>query len=208
MIDTQKGRATPTEDFTFPETGITVKIRKVGPLLRDDIDAQLRIERPAPEPPIKKKNYGTEEEPDWIEGPDPYDPGYKDALRKWGIEHANQLGDKLLWVAVRRGIDLEITDEIREQVDEIRKDLQAVGVELDPDDKFVYVTRICVGSSESLRALHDAIFSRSRPAREEVDAIKSTFQSDVQGEGHLQVPIAIGEDQKLRRVQLDGSSSI
>lgn len=211
MSDTQqrsKGREVPLEDFTFEGTGITVKIRRVSPLLRDDIDAQLRIEFPQPEVPVVRRNYGTEEKPEWIEEPDPMNAKYKEELRVWGIQHANRVGDKLLWVAVRRGVDLELTEEMKREVDEIREDLRLVGVELDPSDKFVYITRIALGSTESLRELYDMIFSRSRPTREEVEAMKATFPGNVQEERHLQVQTPGREDQVVRKLQLDGSLEV
>lgn len=209
MTDTQKkGREVPPIEFTFSGTGITVKIRKVSPLLRDDVDAQLRLEFPPPEIPLKKKNYGTEDQPDWIEEPDPFDAVYREKNRRWGIEHANRVGDKLLWVAVRRGIELDLDDDQRGQVEQIRLDLEAVGVKLDPDDKFVYITRVCLDSLDSLRELHDIIFSNSRPSREEVESMKATFPGNVQGEGHLQSPSPEGQGRVIRRVQLDGSVEV
>lgn len=207
MADTQqKGRiAPPSAEYTFPGSGITIRIRKVSPLLRDDIDAQLRLEFPSPEIPMARRNYGTEDEPDWIDEPNPFDPVYKEEQKKWLVQHANRVGDKLLWVAVRRGIELQLDEEMKAEVDSIREDFKLIGVDLDPDDKFVYVTRICLQTLDELRELHDVIFSQARPSREVIEALKATFPSEVQGEGRLQVPATEGSGVVVRRVQLDGS---
>lgn len=207
MSGTQKGREVPPQKFTF-STGVTVGLKRVSPLLRDDIDAQLRVEHPVPEPPMKKRNYGTEDEPEWIEEVDLSDSKFKEDLRKWGIEHANRLGDKLLWVAVRRGVEIELGEEELRQVQEVRDDLLAVGTQLDPDDKFVYITRVALGSTDELRELHDLIFAQSRPSQQEVDAIKATFPSDVQQEEHLSTSNPEGEGRVERRVLVDGSLQV
>lgn len=207
MADTQKkGREVPPIEFTFPDVDVTVQIRRISPLLRDDIDSQLRVESPPPEVPIKKRNYGTEEEPDYIEEPDPFDPIYKEAVRKWSITHGNDLGTRLLRIAVMRGVVLELDENQKQEVQQLREDMREVGIELDPDDKFVYITRICVSTNDTLRSLHDAIFTASRPDREVIEAMKATFPSNVQGEGRIQVPSTPRESSVDGVVLVDGGS--
>lgn len=208
MSTHSRGRDVPAEEYTFPDSSITVKVRRISPLLRDDIEAQCRREFPEPEVPMKKRNYGTEDEPDWIVEADPYDQAYRDAKQKWNVEHVNRVGDKLLWLAVRRGIEVEMSDDVLQQVKDLREDMSLVGVELDPDDKFIYVSRICVDKLDTLRELYEVLFSTSKPTKDEVDAMKATFPGNVQPERHLPVPSPEGKGRVERRILLDGSSEV
>lgn len=48
------GRQVPKlDEFTFPDSGITVQLRKVSPLLRDDVDAAVRRHNPPPTRPCR-----------------------------------------------------------------------------------------------------------------------------------------------------------
>lgn len=168
---TQKGRAVPAlHQHTIADTGITVGIRKVSPMIKDDLDIVLRKEFPEPKPPIVTTEMGTEE--------NAADPDYAKALAKWSIEHMERLSERLLRVAIQRAIEVEVDHEA---VAELREQMHAVGVELDPDDKYVYVSRICCGTWDDLNELSNAVFRRSMPSREAVEAHKATFPGDVQG---------------------------
>lgn len=168
---TQRGRAVPAlHQHTIADTGITVGIRKVSPMIKDDLDIVLRREFPEPRPPVIETELGKEE--------NAADPDYQKALNRWTIEHMERLSERLLRVAIQRAIEVEVDHEA---VDELRHQMRAVGVELDPDDKYVYVSRICCGTWDDLNELSNAVFRRSMPTVEAVEAHKATFQGGVQG---------------------------
>lgn len=183
----QKGRQVPTlQLFTFPDTGITVQLHKVSPLLRDDIDAMLRRQFPPPQPPLNVVPSGfgdgaTRQEPNEA------DPDHQQALMRWQIEHINRMGQKLMDLAIRNYVECEVDHEA---VAELRAAMQAMGVELDPDDKYVYVSRICIGTPDDQRDFSNALFTRAAALREAVQAHKATFPDNLPGEADRQDPDA------------------
>lgn len=183
----QKGRQVPTlQLFTFPDTGITVQLHKVSPLLRDDIDAMLRRQFPPPDPPLNTVPSGFGDGAPRQE-PNEADPNYQMALARWRIEHINRTGDKLMELAIRSYI---VCDVDHEAVARLRASMQALGVELDPDDAYVYISRICIGTPDDQRDLSTALFTRAAALREAAQAHKDTFPGDVSGQADRQDPNA------------------
>lgn len=179
-----KGRQVPAlESFTFTDTGITVQLRKVSPLLRDDVDALLRRKFPPPQPPLSR---GTEGFGEAKMETNPADPDYQAALLKWQIEHYQRVGDTLLELGIKRYVECEVDQEA---VKTLRADMAALGVELDADDKFVFVSRIAIGTRDDLDEFSNALFKR-RQLQEAVDAHKATFRGDISGETDSEYPHA------------------
>lgn len=172
-----QGRQVPKlDDFTFPDSGITVQLRKVSPLLRDDVDAAVRRQHPPPDPPMQviDTGFGDGATPQ----PNVADPAYRAAVLEWQTAHWGRVAEALMRLAVARYIEVEVDQEA---VAQLRADMAALGVELDADDKYVYITRICIGSRADERDLSDALFTRQEQLREAVDSHKATFRSHVQG---------------------------
>ena len=165
------GRAVPAlMTHTFADTGMTVGIRKLSPLLRDDIDIALRREFPEPAPPVVDTELGPEV--------NAADETYLKRRAEWMVAHVERRSERMLRVAIKRGIEVEVDADA---VAALRADMAEQGVTLDDDDKFVYVSRICIGSTEDLQELYDALTRRSMPTRQAVEAHKATFPGDVQG---------------------------
>lgn len=165
-----KGRQVPKlDELTFPDSGITVEYRKVSPLLRDDLDAALRRQYPLPDPPMQAVDTGFG---DGKAQANPLDPEYREQVALWQIAHYNRLGDKLLRVAIASYV---VVDVDTEAVQALRDQLSAMGVDLDPDDKYLYVSRICIASKTDQDALGAALFTGSTPTRAEVESTKATF---------------------------------
>ena len=78
--------------YTFPDTGITVKIRKVSPLLLNEIQ---RKNQP-PKPPMNEVKYGDETRLE----PNPADPEYQKAVQ----QHELDLELKLRRALLRLGV--------------------------------------------------------------------------------------------------------
>lgn len=166
---------TQEHTYTF-DTGITVHIRKLSPFLRDDIEAQLRRDDMssgnAPSPPLAPGMDGAME-------PNEADPDYIEARNAYERELLTRINEKLLRVAIKRGVDVEIDHDALNQW---REDMADAGITVDEtDEKVLYVTRLCFGSHADAQDLYNAIFTRSVPTREAVEAHKATFPRDVSG---------------------------
>lgn len=110
--------------------------------------------------------------------PNVADPAYRAAVLEWQTAHWSRVAEALLRLAVARYIEVDVDQEA---VAQLRADMAALGVDLDADDKYVYVTRICIGSRADERDLSDALFTRQEQLREAVDSHKATFRGHVQG---------------------------
>jgi hypothetical protein len=154
-------------DFTFKDTGITVKIRKISPMLAADVAAAI----PEPLPPEQTVDYG---EPRGKVSERNYsDPGY---LAQMAL-HNMEIFRALQRVMMLRSVVVE-GDEWLKDVKEYRDFIEKhTGKPLDePEDLVVYVLRICVGSEEDLEDLLNVITKRSQPTPEAVEAAKDSFR--------------------------------
>ncbi len=172
----------PLMDHTFQDTGWTVKIRKLSPFMKDDIEAALRSadRKPGhmPHPPMVA---GVEGKPE----PNESDPDYINDYNRYRFDLRGRVNEALLRAAIRRGIDLDGTDPatVDAEIKRFRDEMAADGLELpDEDTKYFFVTRICIGSDEDTREMYDALFKRSTPSREEIEDQKAMFRRDVPGQ--------------------------
>jgi len=166
-------------EHTFQGTGITVQIRKLSPFIQDDVKVSIRKKDKAagkyPEPPMVPGVEGKLE-------PNESDPDYLNALAKYNREAKDRINAELMRVAIRRGIELDVGEDIKAQIEELRIQLEVDGIEIEETDpKIIYITRICIGSDEDTSDLYDALFRRSIPTKEAVEAHKATFPGDVPG---------------------------
>lgn len=157
-------------DFTFKDTGITVKIQKVSPMLAMDIDAAI----PRPEPPLNEVDYG--EGRGKVQEPNLQDPAYLKALD----ERTSQVGLAVIKATILRGVVVE-ADGWQAKVSDYRQFIQeTTGKPLqEQSDLYVYITRLCVGTDEDLTDLVNAITKRSQPTQEEIERSKASFRSKV-----------------------------
>jgi len=154
-------------DFTFKDTGITVKINKVSPMVVDDVRASV----PEPLPPEQEVDYG--EPRGKVMEANYSDPRYLSEMDK----HERKLNALVQKVIINRAVVLE-GDDWKKQVDDYRKFiLESTGYPLnEPDDILVYILRICVGSKEDMNDLVDAIIKRSQPTQEAIEQAKRSFR--------------------------------
>lgn len=150
----------------FKDTGRECLIRKVSPLTL----AQIGRDFPPPKPPTQKVDYGdgdvrNEENPDH--------PDYKRTLG----EYYMALEERIRAFMIKRGVEITLTDEDKEEVKRIRTEYEEdMGKPLSGSDKMIFISHICVGTQEDLEELLEAITNRSQPTPQEVDAVKDTFQ--------------------------------
>lgn len=163
-----QGRAVaPLPTFTFKDTGITVSIRKVSPLL----GMEVRKAFPAPKPP---RNPPDSEAFKLGEEYNEADPDYEREMEAYG----QVIEEKVSRLYIKRGVECEVDTAA---VAELRLQMGDMGIDLDPDDKLVYLKYICVGSTEDYQELIEVITRRSQPTEAAIAEAIDTFQSDVPG---------------------------
>lgn len=154
--------------FVFKDTGISIQIRKVSPLLAVDIDESI----PRPTPPLNKVDYGDGRGE--VMEPNLSDPSYNKALEK----RQTEVGLAVIRATILRSVIVN-GEEWKEEVKEYRKFIQdTTGAPLaEENDLYIYITRICVGTQDDLNDLVVAITSRSQPTPEEIAKAKDSFRS-------------------------------
>lgn len=154
-------------DFTFKDTGISIKIRKVSPMLAADVAASI----PEPLPPEQEVDYG--EPRGKVMERNFSDPAYQADL----ATHRQKIFQALQRVIILRAVVVE-GEEWKKDVQEYRDFiLQATGKPLDePEDLIVYVLRVCVGSEDDLTDLLTTITHRSQPTQEAIEQAKRSFR--------------------------------
>lgn len=155
--------------FTFKDSGETVQVRRISPFLA----MQAQKSTAKPQPPMNEVDYG-----DGVkrQEPNPADPKYLEAVKKWE-EDVERRTRKLM---IERAVVVEMDDEKREQVNELRnwmiENLGAGSVEEGTSDKEFWVTMIAIASPEDLQDLMNFVTRRSQPTPEEIAAAKESFR--------------------------------
>ncbi len=156
-------------DFTFSDTGITVKIRKVSPMIAADIANAY----PEPTPPSQEVDYG--EPKGKVMEQNLSDPEYLKAVKARQVKVVMAIQRMM----ISRGVVLE-NDDWKSEVEQYKESLKSfTGYDLEEDDLLIYVFRICVGTQEDLEDLLAAITSRSQPTDIEVEKSKASFRGKV-----------------------------
>jgi hypothetical protein len=150
--------------FVFKDTGVTVPIRKVSPYLVMDLQRAF----PPPEPPLNEVDYGDGKK---VMEPNEASPAYQREL----VKYNTALQERLQILLIKRGVAIELSDAQKAEVVELREFMKnELQIDLDPDDKVVYITRIAMGTDGDLTDLINAIMRRSQPTEEAVsEATKS-----------------------------------
>ncbi len=177
----QKSRAVPPErlyDFTFEGTGRTVQIRKLSALIRDEVRRQIkrRPEFAEPQPPMVEVDYGEGK----IRQSHRAHPVYQELLKEWNARVTQEAGDRLVDLVIARAV---VCDVDAGAVAEMRAAMAAIGLPLDDyDDHYVYVAFVCVGPYADYNELLKAVFERSTPSQEAVQAHIDSFRGAVRTE--------------------------
>jgi len=145
------------ETFTF-SNGRTVRVQRVSQLLLRTMNTQF----PSPEPPVVKTELGEEE--------NYMDPDYLVAL---GV-HRQLVGEKLLDLLILRGVLCEIDVEA---VKQLRADMKSLSIELESNDKIVYIRNLCVTDADDVRKLQQAILIQGQPTEEGIQKAAEEFKS-------------------------------
>lgn len=183
-----KGRAVPSlPTHTFKDSGITVRLHKLGPLTTQEIIAQCQreLEPEKPQPPLVEVDYGTGKK---VMEPHTGHPRYQEKLAAWSSKVNALANDRLFKLAALAAIEVTIGDAERAQIARAKRLLQLaarIAWQDDPEltqaenDQLFYVTHICCASPEDLKEFYQAIATRSQPTEAAVEQHKATFPSDV-----------------------------
>lgn len=179
MVDTangtgrrhQTGRIPPPPEFTFPDSGITVGLRRFAPDTQDTIARELTRQHPPPPIPIVETELGDE--------PNPADPDYQQALSRYFQQQAVDVAARMVELALRR-IVVEVDSEA---VNQLKADMAAIGTPLpeDMDDHTIYLRHICISSTYDLTSMMAYLQRRSMPTEAVVQEFLESFRRDVPG---------------------------
>lgn len=159
-------------EITLPDSGRTVRIKFVGPMLMNDIrKAVARAVGPRPEPPTQEVDYGNGSKK--LE-PNPLHPGYEASVREWHVAQGQVMLEKLL----RYGVECEMTPEDEARLAELRADPDLA---LPEDDKLAFLTRLVASTERDQEALQEAIQGKAQPTEKAVAEALATFRPDVPG---------------------------
>ncbi len=168
-----KGRAVPLPQFTFPDSGVTVGLRRIAPDTQNQIVQALLREHPEPQPPMFEHDYGSGK----IQEPNRSDPDYVKSLSDYWNEINTEAGTRLVQFAIRR----IVVDVDTEAVQQLRDDMVAIGAPIEEeDDRVVYIRHICISSLHDLHTLMAYLQRRSLPTEAAVQEHTRSFRDNVQ----------------------------
>ena len=160
-------KVNPLTPHTVKDTGAVLMIRKVSPLLA----LEIRNTVIKPQPPTQQVDYGDGK---IVEEPNAAHPDYKIALQYYEEE----VTDRTNRMVLRRGVHLDLTDEMKADVKELRKEWQEeLGVDIPYNDQYVYICYIALGTNEDFQELLEAILSRSGISGPALEAAQDTLKS-------------------------------
>lgn len=149
----------------FKDTGVTIQIRKVSPMLVMEIKRQF----PEPKPPTNKVDYGDGNE---VEESNYAHPDYARALEDYNQELEKRIRRLLIKRGVVCNVDKQAVDELREfWKAEYEMDLP------ESDDLMAYISYICIGTDSDMEELLNAIMRRSQPTELAIAEATRAFQS-------------------------------
>lgn len=151
------------QELTLKDSGITVKIRKVSPLLF----LELRKQNPAPKPPRNKVTDLNGKEA-WEENS--ANPEYLEAVAEYN-EHLESLMSALMF---KRGVEVPVDKEAVEELKQFWRD--NFGKELEGEDRDIYLRYIAIQSTDDFDAVYSAIMEKSQPTAEDLNSAQQTFR--------------------------------
>lgn len=174
-----RGRTPPAlPEHTFKDSGITIKIRKVGPTTQQQLARAIMRDMPEPAVPVTDTELGPE--------PNAADPGYLLAKAAWDTATNNEMNTRMLLIAALEA-EVVIDDAARIDIKRKQRHMQLIGIPYEPNpdltdaenEKVFYILHVAAATADDLREFGDAVLRRSVPTEEAVQAQISTFQRDL-----------------------------
>lgn len=183
-VNGTRGRTAPAlPTHTFKDSGITIRIRKVGPATQQRLAQQIQKDIPKPDPPMITTELGVE--------PNPADPTYAAAIAEWNQQQGLALNHRLMTLAALES-EVEIGPEETAQIARARRNLQLMGVSPDDpaftdeeNDRVLYVLHIACVSPEDLKEFASILMSHNAPTEAAVQSHIETFPGDLPGAERL-----------------------
>lgn len=161
-------QTSPSEPMTYTfKNGVKVRIRPVSPFTIQAIETSI----PKPAPPMQLMEMANGEK---SEEPNPLHPSYGQALS----ERRQQVMQRQSDAMFRLGIDVEVDQRA---VAEFREMAEEMGLELDKNDKLVYIKHLLIGSTGEMREVVGLISGMAIPGEEKIAAAADAFKSDAAG---------------------------
>lgn len=170
----------PLPEHTFRDSGITIRIRKVGPTTQQRLAQAIMRDMPEPQIPIVDTEAGIEA--------NPADPDYIAAKAAWDTDSRTELTNRMMLIAALEA-EVEIDDQARAGIARKKRNLALVGIPYEdkPDltdaenEKVFYILHIAAATPEDLGEFGTAVLRRSVPTEEAVQAQIATFPGDLPG---------------------------
>lgn len=175
----QQGRvAPPLPEHTFRDSGITIRIRKVGPTTQQRLAQAIMHETPEPPIPIVETELGKE--------PNAADPQYLLAKAEWETKTRSELTNRLLLIAA---LEAEVTIDYDARMEIVRRKrhLHLIGIPHEDradltdeeNERVFYILNVAAASPEDLGEFGQAVLRRSVPTEEAVQSQIATFSRDL-----------------------------
>lgn len=173
---------------TFKDSGVAVKLRKLSPMISQDIIAQCRAERAdsEPQPPLVEVDYGQGA----IKQPNKADPIYVQLHQEWESAVNKLANERLFKLAALCAVEISLTSEDKARIEHTKR-LLRITARVDWQDdpelteaenlQYFYVRHIACGSAEDVQEFYQAVATRSQPTEAAIERHKATFPGDVSG---------------------------
>lgn len=180
----QQGRiAPPLPEHTFKDSGITIRIRKVGPMTQQRMAQAIQKETPEPTPP---RNPPDSEAAQLGEEFNYADPSYERAVEERERKMTTLLSERMIRYAALEA-EVTIDDRAKAEIARAKRNLSLSGAAWTPidgltddeNDRVFYILHICCATQDDLKEFGKAIRERSMPTEEAVQRQIATFPGDL-----------------------------
>ena len=151
---------------TLPDSGVTLQIKRISPMLLVDLRKQLKRGIAKPQPPLQEVLIGDEKKMQ----PNEAHPDYLAALQDYNADIGQLYIEAIIYLGVECEIDAASVLALRES---------DLGEFLPKSDKVVYVSRIACESERDLTLMQNAILGRAQPTEAAVGESAESFPSQV-----------------------------
>lgn len=178
-VNGTRGRAVAAlPAHTFKDSGITIRIRKVGPMTQQRMAQAIQKEIPEPAVPMVETELGRE--------PNPADPAYSAAYQAWDRKTAALLSERMMRYAALEA-EVTIDDQAKNEIARAKRNMALSGAAWEPiaglteeeNDRVFYILHVACATQDDLKEFSAAVRTRSVPTEEAVQRHIATFPGDV-----------------------------
>lgn len=156
------------KEITLPDSGITLRVDRVPPILWADIRADIANRLPKPTPPIYKAKIGVDEIE--TEQANPADPAYRVAIQ----QHKTLEGQAILEALVEVTTECDV-DEAK--VKRLRAWAEKKKLPMPESDVVLYVTRVALETPRDIEFFRDTVLGLSQPTEKGIEQSLNNFRA-------------------------------